>query len=258
MPRVRSCDACHKTFSCNRALKRHVKESCRGEEYKTKYQCNKCLCYYSSKNNLARHKSICKEEPIKKTPIKLKVKRIKINIDKKNKPKSYVSLVTTNIGDVVIDILKEKLGERCAINFLLDNFLAGYYIKIIDECYINGKNSDQFPVVCKGGTHFRYLDNENTLVDDPTGELVVKQIINNIQNAVLRASNTLIRRYINDDCQESLYDDYDVKKIQDCVCSIQNKTTQNKIRKYLSKRVINSSHSFFDKGNNIVNLGKYY
>ncbi len=252
------CDVCQKSFSCNRSLKRHKKESCKGKEYKTRWQCNKCLRYYSSKHNLMRHTDTCLEEPVKQSPIRLK-NRIKLNIkieEKITEPKSYEPLVRGKIGDNVIDILTEKYGEDNAINFLLDNFLAGYYIKIIDECYINGMNSDQIAVVCKGGKHFRYLDNDNNLVDDPTGDIVVDQIINNLRNAILRTSNILIRRYINDESNNSLYDDYDVRKIQDSVCSIQYKTIKNKIRRYLSKRVLNASHSFFDPGNNMSNLGK--
>ena len=213
------------------------------------------MSYYSSKYNLNRHKDKCTETELVLSPSKPKKHRLKITMVKRADTKSYENLVLGNIGDNLIDVLQEKQGQDTAINFLLDNFLAGYFIKIIDEIYLNGKNSDQIPIATCDGKHFRYLDGHNDLIDDPTGDIVVSQIINNIQNAVLRTSNILIRRYINDENQETLYDDYDVRKIQDKVCSIQNITTKNKIKKYLSKRVLNASHSFFEKGNNLVNLG---
>ena len=257
MPRggSKTCKLCHKTFTCSRSLTRHQIESCKGKDHKTKWQCSKCMSYYSSKYNLNRHNDKCTEEELILSPVKPKKHRLNITIEKRTHTKSYEELVIGNLGDNLIDILQEKQGQDNAINFLLDNFLAGYFIKIIDECYLNGKNSDQIPIATCDGKHYRYLDGHNDLINDPTGDLAIAQIINNIQNAVLRTSNILIRRYINEESQETLYDDYDVRKIQDKVCSIQNRTTKNKIKKYLSTRVLNASHSFFENGNNLVNLG---
>ncbi len=278
------CLKCFKEFSCSKSLRRHQKSVCwkkKGTCF-TNFKCPKCLKYFSNEYNKNRHlKNSCQfalDSPIKESEHKKTInitlkeeaksrrdKRKQIILPKIEKKKSqpiinkntYDKFVIGKIGDDIMKIIFDKFGKEKGMDFLLENFLAAKYNKIIDECYINGHNSDQFPVACRGNEkkHFRFLDNNKMLINDPTGEIVVNTIINNIQNAVLRANNILIKQYVDSRAQESLYDDYDIRKIQECLCNINTKTNRNKIRKFLGTRVLNSSHSFFDEQNNSINLG---
>ena len=74
----------------------------------------------------------------------------------------------------------------------------------------------------------------------------MKMIIYHIQNAVLRVTNMLIKKYVNDNESTPLYDTFDIGKVQGELCEISGQRVKTKIKKYLSKRVLNPNHPFFD------------
>ena len=152
-------------------------------------------------------------------------------IKPKPKPKKLVANGMGNIADDILEILTVRYGDVPAIELLLTNFMSKNYIKIIDTAYLDNKSSDNYPMACSGGTHFRYINSDFELVDDADGERMVKTIINNIQNAVLMASNKLIRKYMGQNKVGDLFEVYDLGQIQKGVCDMFRDTTKKKVKR---------------------------
>jgi hypothetical protein len=149
------------------------------------------------------------------------------------------------ISDDILHKFQTNMGNIAGIDYLLSNFMKHQFGNIIDKAYLDDHCSDEYPMASKGNNHFRFVDNHGNLIDDSTGKLLVKAIINNIQNSILRVSNILIRRYSASEQASSLYDAYDLGKIQQNICDMLSDKIQKQLKKYLNKRIINPNHLFF-------------
>lgn len=192
-------------------------------------------------------KSLKKLSQQKPVVIKPKPKKLSLNLNGMG-----------NIADEILEILTVKHGDVPAIELLLTNFMSKNYTKIIDAAYLDNKTSDNYPMACSGGTHFRYINSEFELVDDADGERLVKTIINNIQNAALIASNKLIRKYMGQNKVGDLFEVYDLGQIQKGVCDMFRDTTKKKVKRLIAKRVLNPNHQFFNTTMNFHEMQSYY
>ncbi len=254
------CSECGNTYSTSSNLKRHQKTYCKGPKVnKTKHQCEYCNKYYSTRSNLNFHISNkCVNNSATKLIIVNKQEKSKKKLEFRNKKSKVIQ--TTIISDNILEKLTDEMqDDQKAIDFLLTNFLNKNYGKIIERTYLHEKKSDEYPMACSGGNHFRYMDGNGQFVDDLDGGFLVNLIVSCIQNAVLKASNKLIKKYMSTGDTSKLYELYDIGKMQAGVCTLTQKITKNKIKKFLSKRVMNPNHQFFGKGKvNLIELQRKY
>ena len=189
--------------------------------------------------------------------LKNQIQRLKLNQHNQNNEilKLKKKLLSNNdlnanafliIKNNLLELLIIKMGDSDkAIDFFLGNFITKNFSKIIDKVYLENLSSDEFPIACKGSTHFRYLDKTRLLVNDKKGDQISKLLINNIQSAGLMASNILIKKHATSNVNK-LYETYDILKIQTVAYDLTKHSYFSKIRKYLSKRVLNPNHPFFN------------
>lgn len=267
---MHKCQICNRTYSTSGNLKRHQKKPCKIK--KTEWQCEHCGQYYAAKCSLKKHMESCDHVAAKKKLIlKPKIRtrtRIQIQPQPLHRPRSQIKKTPTRLQmivhgpalakqpvvfDDILGKLTEKLGTQEAVSFLLTNFLSKNLEKIISTCYLDGISAASFPIACSGGNHFRFLDENGIVIDDPTGDKLVKKIINNLQNALLRSNYLLIKKYIGEGDTSALYDVYDIKTIQDGIYDLFKQTNHNKIKRYLSKRMLNPNHFFFPQTSANVN-----
>jgi hypothetical protein len=248
---MNTCKSCMRSYTTLGNLKRHLKVPCKVKV--TEWKCTFCNRYYAAECSLKTHmKHSCKKkhdylEMKKEIPIHNE-KRLDSKKKLILKPKEFAQ--NTNTGHTVIfDDMLEKLsinmGPKQALDFLLTNFLSKNYEKIITACYLFETSSEHYPMACSGGNHFRFLDDNGSLIDDPTGDILVKKIINNIQNALLKASYLLIKKYIGEKDTTPLYEVYDIRTIQNGIYDLFKKVNHNKMKRYLAKRILNPNHYFF-------------
>ncbi len=253
-----ACKICDKSYTNISNLKRHNKKLCQVKI--TQYQCGYCQKYFSADCSLKYHvKNNCKKVNFAKKKINVKSKHIpqgpsqRIQLFESRKQQLRSKFV---VGDNVLDYLKQNLGEKEATNFFLTNVLSKKYGKIIEQTYLEGKNSDEYPMACTNRGHFRFLNESGKLIDDIDGEILVQTLVNCIQNAILITSNKLIKKYMGK--ISTLYEVYDIKKIQNEACDISKPINRKKIKEFLIKRIINPSHHFFIQKESVLELHKKY
>jgi hypothetical protein len=272
------CSKCKRSYASLKGLKRHKNSpACEKACKVTKFQCEFCDKYFSYRSGLSRHKNLhCLKaleyrelKRIKyvqsmsgetRQKISIKPKSISITVSSNDsiekhitepsvpiikKKKNQIHTEIGTIADDILDVLTKKIGDVAAIDLLLTSFMSKNYVKIINSAYLDGKSSDNYPMACSGGNHFRYIDSEYNLVDDATGEKLINTIINNIQNAALIASNKLIRKYMGQNKVGDLFEVYDLGHIQKGVCDMFKEIAKKKLKKLLATRVLNPNHQFF-------------
>ncbi len=252
-----SCNFCDRKFNDKSNKLRHEKNYCfeNPDRIKLKREiCNICKQTFSNINNLKyHHKHYCRDSEnnthilntkLKKKPvIKRKNKFFELHFHMYSEGKDSHNFI--RVENNLLAILINKMGPDDGIDFLLGNFLTLNYSKILEKVYFDGKGSDNFPIACKGGGHFRFINKNGILVDDKNGNIICKQILNNIQAAGLMASNLLIKKFSDSKDYNDLYDVYDIGQIQNVAYKMDNKSTITNIKKYLSKRVLNPNHPHF-------------
>lgn len=260
------CKNCKKKYSSMGNLKRHNKKPCKIKI--TSHRCVDCKKYFSAECSLKYHRKhncpkILKKRVIIKSKAREKIEHQTCNdlvnlndiidIERQNIPKKIV------VGDNILEILNEKMGEQEHLNFFLTNILSKQYGKIIESVYLTGRKSDDYPMACSDKQHFRFLNESGKLINDLDGEILIQTLVNCLQNALLKTSNKLIMKYIgtNEDIAK-LYDFYDIRKIQNSACEISKPINRKKIKDFLIKRVINPNHSFFSENESVMELHKKY
>ena len=264
------CQHCNKYFSYRSGLSRHKNSVCKKaigytelKQIKAVHALDVTGSKKKLKLNLKLKCTIASEQgsnPLSGLSKSLKKLSQQKPVLIKPKPKKLMAIANgmDNIADDILEILTVKYGDVPAIELLLTNFMSKNYIKIIDAAYLDNKSSDNYPMACSGGTHFRYINSEFELVDDADGELLVKSIINNIQNAVLMASNKLIRKYMGQNKVGDLFEVYDLGQIQKGVCDMFRDTTKKIVKRLIAKRVLNPNHQFFNTSMNFHEMQIYY
>jgi hypothetical protein len=149
------------------------------------------------------------------------------------------------IGDQnILNVLTAKLGgnEDMAINFLAQHVGSLKRMEVVNKLYLEGVEPDCYPIACKENYHFRYLDRENHIVDDHGGEMIVKHLGEQIQEAILEASNKLVTKYLDDSDEPN-------DELLNTVHILQNNLVNNhdkkEFRDMLAQRVYHSKHPFF-------------
>jgi hypothetical protein len=255
-----NCIYCDKHHTTIVKLRKHQRLYCTGKlEETTNYKCKYCEKYYSSSSNLKQHQKVrCKIaldmlETSKQITV-TGMKRKKICIKKKSSVSHVSHDIDRNkrkcllyVDDFILETLTKSMGKIQASDFLLTNFLNGNFNKIIEKSYLDVVYSDEYPMACNSRGVFYYTISKNKRVRDPDGMKLVNVIVNNIQNAVLKACNIQIKKYLGTGDIGPLYDIYDIGKIQSELCNFGKELSKRKLKKYLSQRVMNPNHKFFPK-----------
>jgi hypothetical protein len=98
---------------------------------------------------------------------------------------------TTNyiaiMGDDFYTGLTNKIGRANAMKFLAESGTKRP-ISVFQKLYIDDRSPDDYPIACRDKYHFRYLDNQQRVVDDrggsTIGNAVSKQITDAVEHAV--------------------------------------------------------------------------
>jgi hypothetical protein len=263
------CINCNKFFSAKSSLTRHITRVCKKQKKK--------ISFVAKKDDIDHEVALKRSERQCETltlALELALKQLNSNKSKTVLKQSNILKQSNKhdeidlcpkidgkisiLSDNILETLTLRLGKKESVNFLMTNFLKKSYGKIIEAAYLHGKKSDQYPISCSEGSHFRYLDDKGKLIDDKGGDDIVKMMIYHIQNAVLRVTNILIKKYVSDSDTTPLYDTFDIGKVQGELCEISKPRIKTKIKKYLSKRVLNPNHPFFDNCMDFMELRQYY
>ncbi len=272
------CEYCKYEYSLSN-ISRHVKYYCKfnpNRIIKPKITCEYCMNEFSNKWSLKDHLAkYCKNKPkllisnkkIDKCNSKT-ILRIKQKLNKPSDKQAYKQESASQVdkqesdkqvdkqeseansksdtGNLILDKIIDKLGKKeLGLDYLIGNFLTKNYERIIEKSYLEDRGSDDYPFACKKQFHFRYYNKDNEMVDDIDGTSLSKTIHKGIQNAALTVSIIIIKKHIDGDNNEELYDNYDLAQLQSLVYKMSTDKSLTKIKKYLAKRVLNPNHPYF-------------
>jgi len=146
------------------------------------------------------------------------------------------------IGDEkMFHTLTNKFGsDGKAMQFLLDNITPEKSIDIVDKLYLEGVETDRFPIACTDGYRFRYLSRSGKIVDDKGGRKIVSKLESEIHTAMVEANSKLLREA----GQHRTV--YDIASLQEQVATYRAHGDQMKFREVLAKKVYNKGHPFFN------------
>jgi len=130
--------------------------------------------------------------------------------------------------------LTEKIGKTQAIEFLAraaENNLPG---EVFKKLYSDQSN---YLTAAANGECIRYIDNDQ-LINDPDGNRFSNMISNRIQQAMIYATNELIKESISTNNTDQLYEFYDIGKIQHNIANLTTKKLHDDLKTILG----NPSH----------------
>lgn len=112
--------------------------------------------------------------------------------------------------------LEGKIGNPDAMNLLVHAATENDPIPLLKYLYFNGNKRDEYPIASRNG-RYRYLNTEGQVVE--SGEDHMNQMLSTrIQKAMSYATGTLIQEMKKKNV-DSLYDFYDLGKIQENICN---------------------------------------
>lgn len=215
-----TCPHCNKVFS-----------------YQHTYESHKCK-NHSSTNMLPNPNITCdKIDDALITKLEDELEEIKI------------SKISQNInickGDIYTNII-EKMGEN-GNKFIMDEVISGNYDKLIDYIYVI--SNPPHPIACKPKYHFRYLDDDQNIIDDVGGHLFISKMSALIQNALLQANAHITNSYMNMESnnEDHIYNDYDMRQVQEKINKLSRPQELFKFRELLMNRFSDPNHPFFSR-----------
>ncbi len=244
-----NCTYCQKLFSQKSNRFRHQKH-CSDNPNKIEIMCNKCNKIFSYPGSLKNHlKNTCSKRDKKKFSLKIKtekpIRKISVPVERKN-PQKKVSFIQKKVIDnYILERLIELTSQEKGIDFLLDNVYKEKYSEIIKTAFFKDLEPIEYPMVGNGKGGYRFLNSESQLINDIDGYKLSHDLLKYVQNAMLKASNILIRKYIALGDTNPLYDKYKLNKLQKIAFDItDNKGPMLQFLKTLSV----PEHQFWENG----------
>jgi hypothetical protein len=236
-------------------------------------ECSTCGHVFGYKHNYTAHLKLCGElaskvkpsvKVVKKNPVIVEkstedeqiIERLS-RLEKENKMfeqqlhqqasraqiNNYYNFVV--VGDNFFDELIHVMGKSNAVDFLANAAVEGKPLDVINKLYLEGRDPSKYPIACRKAlevSNFRYLNNKRQIVDDHGGSVLGREVSDKIQNAMLRATNELIK--------DGLDDKYDISHLQRNLASISNGLH---LVNDLANVTENELHPFF-KDDNVIFL----
>ncbi len=234
----------------------------------TKYYCQFCNKTFNQKPNKFRHQKHCFDNP----------DRIDIRCDRCNKQFSYPSSLKTHlkkscrfkdkvklslrkrgespifkpdinvVDDTILERLKLYIGDDDGIDFLINSIHKNQYHLIIKESYFHNLSSLEYPMTKDSYGKFRYLNDRKELINDIDGTGLAQVLTTYIQNALLKACNQLIAKYIALGEMDPLYDKYKIHKLQKIAFNLTTNTRE--VTKFLTgSELLSPTHCFWQVKN---------
>jgi hypothetical protein len=231
------------------------------------YPCDYCGRKFTHPNSKWRHKKTCCKRPQKKIKVPIRPKQpqqpvyndnIKMILDilqrqqqqldrLTNEPKIVSNNITNHINfnginPVSSDIFRsliDKFGKEQALSMLTSQDLTKTVINVMKKLYFDGDPS-QFPIASRPDKHFRYLDDENNLVNDFGGQMTQQFVTNKINNAMIFAVNDVIKDSMSG---KDVDLQYDLRKLQNNLDPSTAKSSE--IIEALFTFALNIHHPFF-------------
>lgn len=148
------------------------------------------------------------------------------------------------VGDNFFDELINVMGKDNAVDFLANAAVEGKPLDVINKLYLEGRDPNKYPIACRKNnvSNFRYLNNKHQIVDDMGGTVLGRAVSDKIQNAMLRATNEIIK--------DGLNDRYDITHLQHNLATMGNGLH---LVNDLANVTENALHPFF-KDDNVIYL----
>jgi hypothetical protein len=169
------------------------------------------------------------------------IQNIHRKIDNIKQINNYNSYNIAIVGPDMYKRLIDKVGEREALSIINQSAIMDNPLLIFDKLYLTGVEPNEFPIAYHNG-EYRFLNRDNQVVVDRTGNLVYELIASPIQDLMLQNINNLIDTHLEQGNCEPLYDTYQIGQMQGTIFSTLKKET---IVRKLEKMVKNKSHPFF-------------
>lgn len=170
-----------------------------------------------------------------------KIKQLEAGLEEvKNKP------TTVNNWNIVINQnfyteLVGLMGKDAAVSFLTSTAAKNKPIDIISKLYLNERKPDEYPIACRRGDHFRYINDQYEVVDDKGGNNIGQIVSNQIQNAYILASNEIILQQIQ---TSGTPDECDLAMLQKKLSNTDIRS-RRQVLKDLATVTNNPDHPFF-------------
>ena len=205
------------------------------------YKCDDCGAKYWYKATLRRHRATCapkmsvrwKPSILPKTTtvstemhgilakmcaqieaLNDRIQQQSLQLQSVLAPHNNVSNVSINIQNniVVIDpdfygALVRKMGVR-ETHACLERAAMGQQMDVLRALYLKDRSPKEWPIARQSERHYRYLDGNRDIVDDPDGRKIGKLLGDSIMNAFLAASSALITEGLTDSAPPELIEQY--------------------------------------------------
>lgn len=228
--RVKKCSVCNRSFKYQHTYDSHVCEDVSKPKVKVKIKV----------------KTERKEDEMDTQQLVEMVHQLRGEIQEmRNQPTVQINNLTVITDDIFSRIAKE-MGQDQAVKFLLDSLTSKEEcLSIVDKVYLSGKDKNQYPIACKNKDHFRFLGPNSKVVDDVGGHQIVSKITDSVQNAYLKANQSLLEGHVNATGMKELYSMYDLKLMQEKIISLPSDDRKQRLREELASKVTNPTHPFF-------------
>lgn len=162
----------------------------------------------------------------------------------KNAPKNNIYMNFAVIGDDMYKELIERMGSSEGNRFIMDTAMAENYDGLID-CAYPPSSKGIYPIACKDKYHFRFLDDRRNIIDDMGGNQIMNRLTKSIQNTMLKANADIIGQYVSRGNTDTLYNEYDMRAVQEKISDLTRPKQQNKFKHTLASKMSNPEHPFF-------------
>ena len=243
-----NCSNCNKFFSDKHARSYH--ETICGAVQSNCITCQYCNKSYSDKYTRIRHEKTCGMKSITRKDLKNQTTTIEKIV--KSRPSSTI-INNTNIQNIInLNItkdtdfyqeLKNKMGEKAAIDFIARAAIEGDTMRIFEKIYLDDKKAEEYPIACRDDEfRFKVKDKLKSNIAREMSDLINEKVVNCILNASIYIVNQTMM------CSETergpMFEGiYNLTKIQGAAqkLNLKKELFFNKLK----KKIIVRNHPFF-------------
>jgi len=230
--KVKQCPDCHKTFSRNDALSRHLKSHCQTRK--------------TSQIESDLHELEMKLETKLETKFNQRIEELEKE-QQRLEELAKEPRVTNNILNVVcvgpndnyLDMLTDYCGFDRALEYVKGCALSDINgdVRLIQKIYFGG-NQDNPPIrlLNKKSGRVLFYDENHKQVEDPDGYILSQRLGHNLQNTYLKGINHLITKNIESNlCPNKFLDEFDLLTWNQHIYDLSDLERRRKIVKQLAQ-----------------------